>query len=52
MCKSSLHVSIFALTDRLNYQVGVEVVGVEMEGEEEGRLENQVHQGSWAGVLG
>lgn len=28
------------------------VVGAEMEGEEEGRLENLVHQGSWAGELG
>lgn len=36
----------------LPYQVEVEVVGVEMEGVEERRLENPVHRGSWAGELG
>lgn len=50
--KNSVHVSIWTHICQLPYQVEVEAVGVEMEGEEEGRLENLVHQGSWVGELG
>lgn len=47
-----MYESICAYIFRLPYQVGVGVVGAEMEEEEEGMLENLVHQGSWAGELG
>lgn len=43
----SVFVNIFMV-----YQVKLGVVGVEGEGPEEERLENLVHQGSWAGELG
>lgn len=52
MCKSSLHAKYLCLNLQMSYQVRVEVEGVEREGEEEGRLENRVHRGSWVGELG
>lgn len=47
-----MYIFVYIYICRLPYQVGVEVVGVKMEGEEEARLENLVHRGSWAEELG